>query len=368
MTGAGGIAVAATGLRRAHRSRTVLDVPSLELPAGAVTAVLGPSGAGKSTLLGIVGLLERPDAGVVTFDGRPVTHRDQEARRRTAAVFQRPFLFKGTVAGNVAYGLRLRGVPTADRASRVARALERVGMSGWEERSALTLSGGEAQRVALARALVLEPDLVLLDEPLASLDPVLKHSLAREFRELFSRTRATVLYVTHDQDEAMTVADRVVVMNEGRVVSAGEAGDIMGLAADDWSARFLGVQPAARGTVVSREKGLVRISCEGVDLYAVADIASGTPVLVSVRPEDIMLFEGTAEIPASSARNRFVMRVLDVEPSGGIVKLTLQAGGLRLAASISRASAVDLALAKDSRVLALIKAVAVRVRPAIGPA
>ncbi|TLM72524.1 MAG: ABC transporter ATP-binding protein [Actinobacteria bacterium] len=357
-----GIEVRATGLRRAHRGRVVLEVPSLSLPAGQVTAVLGPSGAGKSTLLGIVGLLERPDAGTVEFDGRLVGTRDRDARLRTSAVFQRPFLFKGTVGANVAYGLRLRGVVASERERRVAGALERVGLAGWEQRSALTLSGGEAQRVALARALVLEPQILLLDEPLASLDPVLKHRVAREFAELFANTRSTVLYVTHDQDEAMTVAGRVVVMRDGHVMSEGVTADVMGLAADEWSARFLGVEPAARGTVAESDNGLVRVACDGVDLYAVSDLPPGTAVLVGVRPEDVMLFDSGADLPASSARNRIVMRVVDLEPRGGVVRLALQAGGVRFAATVSRASALDLALARDSRVLALIKATAVRVR------
>lgn len=368
MSGATGLHVTSQELRKTYRGKTVLDVPEFELTGGRVTAVLGPSGAGKSTLLGIVGLLERPDTGTVEFDGHAVTARDRTARLRVSAVFQRPFLFKGTVGDNVAYGLRLRGVPTSARAARASGALERVGLGGWEDRSALTLSGGEAQRVALARALVLEPELLLLDEPLASLDPVLKHSLAREFAELFARTQATVMYVTHDQDEAMTVAERVAVMNAGKVVACGDTADVMGLAVDEWSARFLGLEPAVPGIVVSVESGLARIDCGGTDLYAVTDVPAGTPVLVGVRPEDIMLFEGGVDLPASSARNRMAMRVEAMEPRGATVRVRLQAGSVRLLASVSRSSAVDLGLARDARVLALIKATAVRVRPADAPA
>lgn len=368
MTAAKGLEVTSRGLRKAYRGRVVLDVPDFGLPGGRVTAVLGPSGSGKSTLLAVVGLLERPDSGTVTFDGSAVSVKDREARLRVSAVFQRPYLFKGTVGDNVAYGLRLHGVPASERASKASAALDRIGLGGWEGRSALTLSGGEAQRVALARALVLEPELLLLDEPLSSLDPVLKHSLAREFAELFARTQATVMYVTHDQDEAMTVAERVAVMNEGRVVAYGETADVMGLAVDEWSARFLGLEPAVSGRIAACEGGLARIDCGGVDLFAVTDSPVGANVMVGVRPEDIMLFEAGADLPVSSARNRIAMRVEGIEPRGATVRVRLLAGGVRLLATVSRSSAVDLGLAKDARVLALIKATAVKVRPADAPA
>ena len=164
----------------------------------------------------MLGLLEKPTAGQRrSSTGAPVDRGDLAARRTIAAVFQKPYLLRGTVRDNVGYGLRLRGVPRAERVRRVAEALERVGLGGWEERSALTLSGGEAQRVALARALVLKPRLLLLDEPLSYLDPLLKRAAEPRVRARSSPTRhVTALYVTHDQDEAAVVADRIGVMRE----------------------------------------------------------------------------------------------------------------------------------------------------------
>lgn len=359
-----GVAVRVEGVRRTYRGRAVLDVGSLELPAGATTAVLGPSGSGKSTLLGIAGLLERPDAGTVTYDGRPVTSRDAAARRRTAAVFQRPFLFKGTVAENVAFGLRLRGVAAAERDRLAADALELVGLGGWGARSALTLSGGEAQRVALARALVLRPSLLLLDEPLASLDPVLKHRLAREFADTFADAPMTVMWVTHDQDEALTVADRVVVLNEGRVMSSGYADEVMGIAADEWSARFLGTEPAVHGQVAASENGVMSVEAGGAGVFAAGELPVRTEVMIGVRPEDVLLFEAGAELPLGSALNRVPMRVSGIEPRGAFVRVRLEAGRLKLASSVSRASAEALSLGEGVEVLAVFKATAVRVRGA----
>ncbi|HSQ22476.1 MAG TPA: ATP-binding cassette domain-containing protein, partial [Coriobacteriia bacterium] len=177
---------------RYHR-RTVLDVDHFDLCDGETHVVLGPSGSGKSTLLRILGLLERPASGRILLDGDEVEAGDKRARMMMAAVFQNPYLFKGTVEENVAYGLALRRVPKAERAERVARALDRVGLGGIERSSALRLSGGEAQRVALARALVLEPRILLLDEPLSYLDPLIKRRLVADFSEILSAEGVTAL-------------------------------------------------------------------------------------------------------------------------------------------------------------------------------
>ena len=226
-------------LRVVYRGKTVLDVDSIALPAGQTFVLLGASGAGKSTLLRILGLLEKPTAGRVFFDGRPANRGDLGTRRTISAVFQKPYLLRGTIADNVGYGLRLRGVPAAERIRRAADALERVGLAGWESRSALTLSGGEAQRVALARALVLKPRLLLLDEPLSYLDPMLKRQLSLEFARILADEAVTTLYVTHDQDEAAVVADRIGVMREGRMVAEGDPETVLALPSDPWVAAFL---------------------------------------------------------------------------------------------------------------------------------
>lgn len=358
---ASGVSVRAEGLRRVHRRRAVLDVNEFEAPSCLTTAVLGPSGAGKSTLLSILGLLEPPDAGTVYFDGREVHARDAGARSECAAVFQRPYLFKGTVAANVAYGLRLRRVPADERRAAVTEVLARVGMGGWEDRSALTLSGGEAQRVALARALVLRPRLLLLDEPLASLDPLVKRSLVEEFAEVFRAQQTTVVYVTHDQDEAVDVSDRMVVMNEGRVVAAGPTDEIIRLPADEWTATFFDMEPPAAGLVGEVRDGLARIDCGGADVYAVADVEPRTQVAVSVRPEDVIVFEADVELPLSSARNRLPMTVTAMAPRGAVVRLVLELGRFRLAAVVSRSAVAELELRPGSSVLAVFKATAVRV-------
>jgi tungstate transport system ATP-binding protein len=356
-----GIELSVEEVSRRYGRSIVLDSVSLTVPAGSTYALLGSSGAGKSTLLKILALLEKPSAGHVTIDGREVSTRDRAARLRMAVVFQKPYLFTGTVGYNVGWGLTSRGVRGADAARRVAAVLERVGLGGWQDRRADSLSGGEAQRVAIARALVLEPEALLLDEPFASLDPVVRGSIIRDLTRILAEERVTCLYVTHDQDEAMVVADRIGILHEGRFVREGEASEVMTVPTDLWVAKFIGMEQPIRGRVTASSQDLAVIECEGLTLYAASDLAVGTSVLVGVRPEDITLFPGDADIPLSSARNRLAGVIRDVHPTGVSVRVTFESGGVAFAASVSRASASALGLAPGARVTATFKATAVRV-------
>ncbi|MFE9743446.1 ABC transporter ATP-binding protein [Saccharothrix saharensis] len=217
----------------------VSDV-DLSIADGEVVALLGPSGCGKSTLLRTVAGLERPAAGTVSWDGADLAGTPVH-RRGFGLVFQDGQLFPHRdVAGNVAFGLRMRRVDRPTRDRRVAELLELVGLSGYADRRVTELSGGEQQRVALARALAPHPRLLLLDEPLSALDRALREQLALDLARLLRETGATALVVTHDHDEAFTLADRVAVMRSGRVVQVGEPSRVWRHPADVDTARFLG--------------------------------------------------------------------------------------------------------------------------------
>jgi thiamine transport system ATP-binding protein len=192
--------------------RTVLDGVSLHVPTGEIVALLGPSGSGKSTLLRVIAGLHVPDAGRVAWNGEDLTG-DPPHRRGIGLVFQDLQLFPHKdVAANVAFGLRMQGVDKEVRRERVTRLLDMVGLPGYEHRRTGTLSGGEAQRVALARSLAPEPRLLLLDEPLGALDRDLHDRLAVEVRALLQRVGITAIHVTHDEQEARTIGDRLVVL------------------------------------------------------------------------------------------------------------------------------------------------------------
>lgn len=358
-----GLSLSARGIRHAFRSGFSLDVSSLDVPAGSTLALLGPSGSGKSTLLAILGLLERPEAGSVFLDGVPVTARDRAARLAMAAVFQRPYLIKGTVRANVEYGLKLRHVAPDERRSRVDQALERVGMSGMGDRAAATLSGGEAHRVALARALVLSPRVLLLDEPLASLDTLLKRRLTGEFSQILRAEEVTVVWVTHDHNEALVVSDLVAVMNAGRVVACGPTQSVMMAPTDEWTARFLGVEVPLSGEVVESDGGLLQVRVGRNRIAAVGAASVGERVLLALPAEDVVLLAPGEDAVLSSARNLLDATVREVDPRGATMRLTLDADGSSIAASVSRASYDEMRLTVGAPVRALFKATAVRVYP-----
>ena len=232
--------LAAEGLRVQRGTRVTLDVPRLDLIAGELLALLGPNGAGKSTLLRCLALLERPEAGTVSFRGRALAWRDALAyRRRTATLLQVPALLDTSVFDNVAIGLRLRGVPRQDIRTRVEVWLERLGVAHLASRSARTLSGGEARRVSLARALVLDPEILFLDEPCGGLDAPARASLIEQLATILDEQRLTAILVTHDQAEAQALADRVGVMLDGRVRELGPVDAVLEAPADPSVAAFL---------------------------------------------------------------------------------------------------------------------------------
>jgi ABC-type sulfate/molybdate transport systems ATPase subunit len=228
--------------------RLILDVPRLDLERGQLLGVLGPNGSGKSTLASVLALLERPSRGEVVFDGAPVDWRGDilALRRRTAMVLQEPLLFDTTVFENVATGLRFRRCPTLELRSRVESWLDRLGVAHLARRTARTLSGGEAQRTSLARALVLEPDLLILDEPFRAVDPPTREELLADALPHL-RAGVTTVLITHDHDEAFGLCDRVGVMMAGRIAQLDAPRTVLERPASADIARFIRAQRRLAG-------------------------------------------------------------------------------------------------------------------------
>jgi sulfate transport system ATP-binding protein len=236
--------ISAANVTKRYGEFQALDDVSVDIEPGSLTALLGPSGSGKSTLLRVIAGLEVPDAGTVVLEGEDVT-RQPPQRRGIGFVFQHYAAFKHmTVRENVAFGLKVRKRPKGEIQAKVDELLGIVGLAGYQDRYPSQLSGGQRQRMALARALAIEPKVLLLDEPFGALDAKVRGELRAWLRRLHDEVHVTTVLVTHDQEEAMEVADRIVVLNEGRVEQTGSPREIYDAPANDFVMGFLG--PVAR--------------------------------------------------------------------------------------------------------------------------
>ncbi len=291
-------------IRKAFSAKDVLNDVSLNVEAGELLAILGPSGCGKSTLLRVVAGLLRADRGTVRIAGREmngVPSRD----RGIGFVFQDYALFpKMTVRDNVAFGLRVRGVPSGDRSRKTSEMLELVGLAEEADRAVETLSGGQRQRVALARALAVSPSLLLLDEPLSALDIKVRERLRREIAAVQKKVGITTLIVTHDQEEAMELGDRIAVMNDGRFEQVASPREVYQEPATEFVAKFIGevnILPGQlyRGSAYAGNLA-IRMGGNGIPCH-------GGTVKVLLRPEDVALLPpGIAEAGQTHAHVKSV--------------------------------------------------------------
>ena len=294
---------------------------SLSVAKSEIVALLGPSGSGKTTVLRLVAGFETPDSGRVAVEGEDVTGLPPE-RRRFGMVFQHYALFPHmTVGENVAFGLEAQKLPRADVESRVAESLAAVDLQGFERRRIAEISGGQQQRVALARALAPQPRVLLLDEPLSNLDPTLRERTRRELKRIIRAAGITTLFVTHEQEEAFDLGDRVAVMNAGRLEQVGSPEALYEEPATRFVATFVGRASVLPGEWLA-SRGAVRLETGPVwRAIKAGNLAEGEAVDVVVRPESLRLLEaGTPEaLPGEVAGRRYAGRVAlyDVAVDGG---------------------------------------------------
>ncbi|HOX24265.1 MAG TPA: ABC transporter ATP-binding protein [Candidatus Krumholzibacteria bacterium] len=351
-----------------HRGNVpVLALPALGVRAGSVLALVGPNGSGKTTLLQtLAGLLE-PRSGVVALAGEPLDSRGARAayRKRVTLVFQEPLLFDTTVRANVESGLKLRRLGAADRAARLADVARRFGIAHLLDRSARKLSGGEAQRTSLARAFALKPEILFLDEPFSALDAPTREALIDDLARTLQETRTTAVLATHDQLEAMRLADTMAVLREGRIVQSGRVAEVINHPADELVAAFVGMETVLEGIVTSCVRGVLTVTVAGRDVQALGEARPGETVLFGVRPENVTL----ALEPGrdTSARNSFRGAVVRLAPRGPILKVDIDCGFF-LTAIVTVRSAEDLALQPGREVVASFKATAVHVIRRFPPA
>jgi putative spermidine/putrescine transport system ATP-binding protein/spermidine/putrescine transport system ATP-binding protein len=272
-----------------------VDRVSLTIEPGSIVALLGPSGCGKTTTLRMIAGLVEPSAGDIILDERSIT-RVPVHRRNIGMLFQNYALFPHmTVAENISFGLETRGVKRAAAARRVAAALEMVQLPDYGGRLPAQLSGGQQQRVALARALIVEPALLLLDEPLGALDKALRQSMQVELRALQQRLGVTTVMVTHDQEEALTMADRIVIMRDGRIEQVGAPAEVYQRPVSRFVAGFLGASNFLRGRVAGQSNGTLLVDVPGGPKVSVQSTRPvGSEVTVAIRPEAVAIDRAAA--------------------------------------------------------------------------
>ena len=355
-----------TGLTHIYAEREVLRDLNLSISRGEVFALIGPTGAGKTTLLRIIDLLETPAAGELYFDGKCVPRSGRQRlriRRRMSFIHQKPQVFNLSVHDNVACGLRWRGENKSRITEKVDRILEMVGLEGYRSRNARTLSGGEAQRVALARSLVLEPEVLLLDEPTANLDPVSTAKIEQLISHVARQRNTTMIMATHDMSQGQQLADRIGVLLNGELAQAGNATDIFRSPQNAEVAHFVGMGNIIEGVITASNEGVATVDVNGSVVQAVSSYPSGKQVYTCIRPEDITLLAADSfqqMTVKSSARNSLRARVIRITTVGPLSRVEMECG-FTLVALVTKTSAEELGLQPGREVYATFKATGVHI-------
>lgn len=312
--------VLVSGLMKHYGGKPALHGLDLSIKSGEFVTLLGPSGCGKTTTLRCLAGLERPNGGTISMGGRVVVDTERKLfvppdKRQVGMVFQSYALWPHmNVAENVAYPLKVAGVRRSDRQSRIREMLEAVDLAPYEQRPVTALSGGQQQRVSLARALAARPGIVFYDEPLSNLDTKLRYQMGQQVRSLHNQFETTSVYVTHDQEEAITLSDRIIVMNDGKIEQQGTPQEVYDRPCSAYVADFMGFQNILRGTVVGNgeHRADVRLTNSDVVLgaYSNVELQLGTEVSVAFRTDHVSLASlgstGLGRVDGTITRSTFV--------------------------------------------------------------
>jgi len=343
-----------------YGEQDILKNINLKVDKGEVFALIGPTGAGKTTILRLLNLLDLPASGRIYFDGTDTNQSARlrlEMRRRMAFVFQKPVVFDMSVYDNIACGLKWRRMVKSHISQKVDSILEMVALSDYKDRKARTLSGGEAQRVAIASAIVSGPELLLLDEPSANLDPVSAARIETLITDIIHQYSTTIIIATHDMPQGQRLADRVGVLSNGEILQTGDWGEVFNSPQNREVADFVGVENIIDGVIASSQDKVIAISVGDNVIEAISGYPEGTEISACIRPEDIML--ARSEI-SSSARNSFIGEITRIVEHGPLTRVEIDCG-FPLVALITKRSAGELGLEKGKQVYATFKATGVHV-------
>ena len=331
-----------------------LENINLEIKKGELFALLGMSGAGKTTLLRILNMLEKPTSGRVFFKGTQITKDGLQVKRKMAMVFQGGIVFNRSVYENVAYGLRIRNEDEMSIKKKVEKALELVGLSGYDRRNALTLSSGEKQRVNFAMALAVEPELLLLDEPTANLDPI-NEKLIEEIISKINRLGITVVLATHKQEEALALAHRIAVLNQGKVEQIGTPEEIFYAPATRFVAEFVGTENILNCRIKSRDGNkMIVTTSRGIEIeVSIVVHETNKEFALCIRPEEIMVIREDAR---RSYPNLLQGVIREIQPRGkALLRLRVSTGEHELAVDLPRHAARKMELELGKLVTLSIK-------------
>ncbi len=344
-------------LNSIHQSKSgndILNGVSLSVPEGSFFVLMGPTGCGKTSLLRIAGLLDTPGSGDVFFKGTKIPRKGKKllnTRRKIATMFQSPVMFRGTVASNIAWGLKIRGMKQPEISKRIDEILEFVGLEGFRARDASTLSGGEKRRTALARALILEPELLILDEPTTSLDPAFKRDLLQRMKEIHKKTGITFLMATHDFTDALAVGTMGAVMRSGMIEQSGCMDNILFKPQNQFMASFTGVRNIFPAEFSGNEAAIRKLTVT----HSAQKDGHG---FLAIPPEVIVL---SLSPNFTSERNRFDGIVRSIERNGTNWDITVEASGIPIIAAITTGALEELAISPGSAIHLSFKASAVHI-------
>lgn len=340
---------------------SVLEIPLFSLNEGETLAILGPNGAGKTTFLLTLARLLGYIQGKLFFKGEDISlpERTVPYRRRLAMVFQEPLLLNTTVFNNVAAGLKIRRMKKKEIEKRISKYAELVNIRHLLNRDARKLSGGEAQRTNLARAFATEPELILLDEPFANLDAPSCDSLIDDLYRILRQTETTAILATHNRLEALRLADRLAVMDAGKIVQMGASNEVMNYPVNEVVASFVGMEAVFSGCVQTVCGGSFVASVAGHAIMALGDVKAGEKVICCIRPENIIISRDSA-MEGTSVRNNLPAKIVKIIPRGPFFKIDLDCGFF-LASYVTQQSLENLSLREGKDVTVSFKATAVHV-------
>jgi tungstate transport system ATP-binding protein len=356
--------LAAQNLKVVLGGATLLQIDDFALKQGETVALVGPNGSGKSTFILTLAALIKPAEGEIIYKGQTVdlANSTMDFRRKVAMVFQEALLFDTTVLKNVASGLKIRGVKSTQIRPIAEKYMKLFRIDHLYDRSAKTLSGGEAQRTSLARALAMEPEILFLDEPFAALDPPTRESLVEDLDRIISRSKTTTVIVTHDRMEAMRLSDRIAVMKEGKILQFAPPNEIVNQPSDEFVASFVGVQTILEGKVTAQGNGVFRALVSQTEIEGVGSPTVGQRVVLFIRPESVRFCID----PSEAEGNRLSGRIEKMIPLGFYEKVVIDCG-FPLIAYITEESCQNQPLVKGGTITVSFKPSAVRIIRAVEP-